>query len=147
MKTIEYKGVKYAVTAGGLASDFLLNSKQFKDCGLFKEAPPEEHVIRCMAWLKKYALPQKTENKDVGSYWLKHVIEYGDNYVINGAVIEAALRLGFDVIPCGKDSPNAGFRLMFDPEPFARALGRHVVPKRAQNRFNKAKILLQNLAA
>ncbi len=151
MKTIEYKGVKYAVTAGGLASDLFSYSEEFENSQSFKAAPPEDHVVRCMAWFKKYAIPQENVNRKVDSYKLKHVIEYGDKYVINGAAIEAALRLGFDVVPCGEDSPNAYFRLMFDLEPFDRA-GRHFAskrgfygfaPKRGFCGFNGVKILSQ----
>jgi hypothetical protein len=80
----------------------------------------------------------KKPKQDVGSYWLKHVIEYGDNYVLNGAVVDAALLLVLMSFPVVKISPNAGFRFMFAPEP-SPALWSSCCTEKAQNRFNKAK--------
>ena len=64
----------------------------------------------CVEFLKKC---EKTRTANIGSYWLKHRAEdWGASvglcyYVPNGALIAAAIALGFVVRPMRPPSPNA----------------------------------------
>lgn len=118
MNEITYKGTTYRIADMGLVSP-LLEKRFEREYGKpFDGKPPEEGQVRlCMEWLKRFARPRKTVNYRIGSYGLKHCVEGWDgDYVSNGAFIEAAYRLGFEIIQGGPLSPNAGFRLSFDKE-------------------------------
>lgn len=68
-------------------------------------------VDLCKEWIRLFCIPRKRENTRYGSYGLKHLVEeYYGGYVSNGAFIAAAEESGYEVIPQGSNSPNAGFR-------------------------------------
>lgn len=73
--------------------------------------PPNSTEIElCREWLRRKTIPTKTENRNMGSYGWKHVVEKDMNhYVSNGAFIQAALLEGYLVRHYGETSPNAGF--------------------------------------
>lgn len=110
IEQIEYLGVAYDITANGLVSDALRMRNTQIEPQDQDRVPRESEVRRCTAWLKKYATPRKTPNREIGSYGLKHIVEkWAGAYVSNGAFILAAHRLGFQMIPDDPLSPNATF--------------------------------------
>jgi len=117
MSEIAYKGMTYKITWVGLMSPTVERLYRREADGSFDESPPSEsQVAWCVEWLQRFAKPRKTVNR-MSSYGLKHCVEaWCGDYVSNGAFIEAARRLGFEVIPCGPMNPNAVFRLSFDRE-------------------------------
>ena len=99
-RTIEHKGITYVVTRFGVVSPFLARR------GEYLGDAPEGEVQRAMAWLRECTTPHP--RKRGYSYTLKHrAEEYTNDYVGNGSLIEAALRLGYRVTPEGPRSPNA----------------------------------------
>lgn len=70
-----------------------------------------KEIDLCKEWIGKFCIPRKMRNSRYGSYGLKHLVEnYYGEYVSNGAFIAAAEELGYEVLPDGHNSPNAGFR-------------------------------------
>lgn len=67
--------------------------------------PPAEEVAVCRAWLTRYTRPCKTAAATQYSYGLKHTVEAcwpnvggsSGGYVSNGALIQAAIDLGYRV--------------------------------------------------
>lgn len=113
IEQIEYDGWVYNVDANGVVSKLLKRCKWTKKW-TWDEPPDEKQVAVCTAWLQEHAKPRKTVNRRYSSYSLKHVAERAaGEYVTNGALILAALRLGHDVIPDGPDNCNAHFRASF----------------------------------
>jgi hypothetical protein len=77
------------------------------------ELPDECEVSRAIAWLEEWADFLKTFNPRIqSSYGLKHYAEnWTGDYVSNGAFIEAARRLGYQIKPSDYGSPNATFNM------------------------------------
>lgn len=99
--------------------------------------PPNEDQIKiCTAWIMLHAIPTATIRTRHTSYGYKHRVERwtqatgphrlsdvegnrwtsGYYYVSNGAFIEAAQRLGFEVRRTHAHSPNAYFNFTVKPE-------------------------------
>lgn len=81
-------------------------------------APAVEQVEACRAWLCLFGRKQKTFSNRRTSYGLKHAVERwtrtlpgGEQYVANGAFIEAARLEGYRVRRSGDGSINAVFDL------------------------------------
>ena len=77
--------------------------------------PPDRREVEvCKRWLRRNAAPRKTVNRFSHSYSLKHVVERTSgehiHYVTNGALILAAIELGYRCKRIG-DSPNALFNM------------------------------------
>lgn len=71
----------------------------------------QKEIDLCKEWIKKFCIPRKMRNSRYGSYGLKHLVEgYYGEYISNGAFIAAAEESGYEVLPDGDNSPNAGFR-------------------------------------
>src|SRR5439155_1372906 len=62
-----------------------------------KEMPLRTHVDECKQWLLKYAKKKRlAQGKCLNSYYLKHLAEKAiGHYITNGALIQAAIELGF----------------------------------------------------
>ena len=92
-RTIVHKSIEYAVTYCGVVSPYV--AKRQPDL----LAPiDEDQVERAMRFLRERTVPHNRRREH--SYALKHVAEnYAGDYVSNGAFIEAALRLGYKVVP------------------------------------------------
>lgn len=74
--------------------------------------PEEDKVEICIRWLREFATPGKTWDIQHTSYGHKHRIEkWAGEYIPNGAMIEAARRLGIEFRPERAGSPNAKFRM------------------------------------
>lgn len=60
-------------------------------------APPDAHeVALCIAFLARC---EQTKHPHIGSYWLKHQVESSaGEYIGNGALLEAARRLGVEFV-------------------------------------------------
>lgn len=70
-----------------------------------------KQIDLCREWIKQFCIPRKTRNSRYGSYGLKHLVErYYGEYISNGAFIAAAEESGYEVLPDGNNSLNAGFR-------------------------------------
>ena len=107
-RTITHKGVTHRLTFAGLVSQYLL--KRHPD---ILSPVDEEQVERAAKFLRECTRPH--DHKKGYSYALKHAAEeYAGDYVSNGALIEAALRLGYRVVPEGEHSPNAYVYLMVE---------------------------------
>ena len=98
----------------------------YRDSG---RLPDENQIKVCTAWLMLHAVPTKHVSHTHDSYGHKHRVERwtestgphklsddaghhwisGYYYVSNGALIEAARRLGYVVAPTFAGSPNALF--------------------------------------
>ena len=76
---------------------------------------PDEHEVNlCSQWLSLFSTPQKRINY-YSSYGLKHNVEArAKEYIPSGALIEAAKRLGYEIIQTDHRSMNACFRLSYD---------------------------------
>lgn len=118
MNTITRNGTQYKITAFGVVLPYLEKRIEQKEGKPFDASlPDEDQVALCMEWLRRFARPRITVNRQHSSYGLKHCVEcWCNEYVTNGAFIEAVRRLGYEVIPIGLNSPNAIFRLSFDKE-------------------------------
>jgi hypothetical protein len=77
------------------------------------EVPNEAEIARSIAWLEEWSDFLKTFNPRIeSSYGLKHSAEsWAGDYVSNGAFIEAARRLGYQIKPRDFASPNATFNM------------------------------------
>jgi hypothetical protein len=107
-RTIVHKSVEYQVAACGVVSPYVAKRQP----NLLTPIE-EDQVKRAMRFLRECAVPHK--RKKGYSYTLKHIAEdYAGGYVSNGALIEAALRLGYRVVPEGWHSPNAYVYLRVD---------------------------------
>ena len=116
VRTIRYQGDEYRLCCEGLLTErYERRMERYWKRTILRGAPAEEHVEACMTWLRKHATPRARVNKRVDSYALKHVIEEEatGGYVTNGSLIEAVIRLGWDVVPEGPNSYNAYFRLSY----------------------------------
>lgn len=87
-----------------------------KDSDLYSDEFLDE-VETCARWLEKQT-KIKTVNRKHTSYGYKHSVErwvdsYSDvhQYISNGAVIAAAVGLGFDVVRQNPGSPNAAINI------------------------------------
>ena len=100
-RTIVHKSVEYQVAACGVVSPYV--AKRQPDL----LAPIDEgQVERAIKFLVECT--KQSDRRRGYSYVLKHLAEdYAGDYVSNGALIEAALRLGYRVVPEGWHSPNA----------------------------------------
>lgn len=89
------------------------------------ERPDPFQVAHCTAWIQKFARPRKSINFDITSYGLKHLVEvwpFEDavwpdtrGYCSNGALILAALNLGYKFASVGNEtSPNCCFNMRFN---------------------------------
>jgi hypothetical protein len=100
-RTIVHKSVEYQVVACGVVSPYVAKRRPNLLTSI-----EEDQVKRAMRFLRECAVPHK--RKKGYSYTLKHVAEdYTGDYVSNGALIEAALRLGYRVVPIDPLSINA----------------------------------------
>lgn len=83
------------------------------------DSPVDRQQFECAcAFLEATARPLKALNPRSGSYWLKHLAEvWAGEYVSNGALIAAALALGFRFRIGMEDSPNCIFNLEVDRTP------------------------------
>lgn len=116
-----FKGARFVVTHQGLRRAG--SSETAKE-----EAPPREEVNRARQYLSENFEPASSARK--GSYLLKHRAERAvPLYVSNGALIEAAIELGFRVEPRGK--LNAWVYLKVRPDAVAERQ-RHRGPARAR---------------
>lgn len=122
MNTIIRNGTEYKITDAGVVSPLLEKRFEREDGKPFEAKPPEEdQVLLCMEWLRRFAKPRKTVNYARSSYGLKHCVEdWCGEYVSNGAFIEAARRLGFEVITRSSDGLNTVFRLSYDKKALER---------------------------
>ncbi len=84
-----------------------------------KRKPSKESVDECRRWIRKWIDKRKSINTKHWSYHLKGLVEdyrledtYED-YISNGAFIQAAVDEGYDLQPCGPDSHNAYFNMSF----------------------------------
>lgn len=94
-----FKGQRYVVTQHGLRRAGSPGASQ-------EEAPPRDEVDRALKYLSENFEQATTTRK--GSYLLKHRAERAvPPYVSNGALIEAAIELGFRVEPRGRGNINA----------------------------------------
>jgi len=85
-------------------TDFGLESKEGKK-------PIQSEVELCERWINEFVTMRKTINTERGSYGLKHAAEHWLNeYVSNGAFIQAAVNLGYKY---KRDGPNAYFNMAF----------------------------------
>ena len=94
------------------------------DFGLRPELPTDSYPMAGVEFAKQYrrALSSMTHlkrtdkvNKSFNSYGLKHDLEsLPEAYISNGAVILAALRLGFDVFSTPESGPNAYFNAEYE---------------------------------
>jgi hypothetical protein len=107
--TVTLKGTTYMIADQGLISaDLLRQKKPDRDY----RPPPESEVDICLAWLKEHATQRKTQNQDIGSYGLKHLVEHdAGDYVSNGAFIVAAWRAGYTLYPYHVHDLNCGFNI------------------------------------
>ena len=107
-RTIVHKSVEYQVASCGVVSKYM--AKRQPDL----LAPIDEgQVERATKFLVECT--KRSDRKRGYSYVLKHQAEdYAGDYVSNGALIEAALRLGYRVVPEGWYSPNAYVYLRVD---------------------------------
>jgi hypothetical protein len=107
-RTITHKGITYRLALAGLVSQYLL--KREPD---ILSPLDEGQVERATKFLRECT--KRSDRKRGYSYVLKHTAEdYAGDYVSNGALIEAALRLGYRVVPEGWYSPNAYVYLRVD---------------------------------
>lgn len=76
------------------------------------EAPNPQHIFHAELWLSTFGTKRKSINYDAFSYYLKHLVENwesgvtGDNchhYITNGAFLQAALNLGYEIKRDGKN--------------------------------------------
>ena len=77
----------------------------------YKSSPSPPQVDDCKQWLLTYAKKtRRPDGKRLNSYYLKHVVERAvGHYISNGALIQAAIALGFE---CSLiDGPNALFHI------------------------------------
>jgi hypothetical protein len=76
--------------------------------------PDRREVAVCKRWLRRNAAPRKTVNRFSHSYSLKHVVERTSgehiHYVTNGALILAAIELGYRCKRI-RNTPNAAFNM------------------------------------
>lgn len=79
------------------------------------QRPGEGEVEHCREWIKRFCRPRKSINYSRGSYSLKHAVENWRSglpsdckYVSNGAMIEAAISLGYQFSRSGL---NANFNM------------------------------------
>jgi hypothetical protein len=60
--------------------------------------PDEKQIAICAEWIAGYLIPAKTFNLKRSSYGLHNIVKrWANNYVSNGAFIEAARRAGFEM--------------------------------------------------
>ena len=75
--------------------------------------PPVNEIAACREWLQRYASKPKTKaaQRAKHSYTLKHLVERVCNpdYVSNGALIQAAIDLGYEWFREDAASPNVYF--------------------------------------
>lgn len=66
----------------------------------------------CKSWLKEWVVEQNNINTKRGSYGLKHLVEnsLSNEYISNGAFIQAAIELGYKY---ERDGKNAYFNMSF----------------------------------
>jgi hypothetical protein len=78
----------------------------------FDRTPPDPREVEiCKRWLRRNAAPRKTMNPRSHSYCLKHVVERAaGNYVTNGALISAAIEIGYRCKRI-RGGPNAIFNM------------------------------------
>jgi hypothetical protein len=88
--------------------------------------PPRlEEIAMCREWITQFCTPRKTPNR-FRSYGLKHMVERyfstdkRNEYVSNGAFIQAAIDCGFEPIP---DGINAKFCFWIHKEGFKGSEG------------------------
>jgi len=113
IEQITYEGTTYDFTANGVTSDVYRIWLEKEGWDPANKPPIEEQVKACAIWLTRHASKRKTINKNggFGSYSLKHLVEKTTGYVTNGALILAAHRAGYLVVPDGPESPNAHFNI------------------------------------
>jgi len=79
-----------------------------------KNPPLEEHIEECRRWLAVYARPSKGWGKRT-SYGYKHTVEaWAGRYITNGAFLEAARRMGFELRRVRDNCPNAFFKMKIE---------------------------------
>lgn len=79
---------KVIINAAGIFQSDLVSQKA--------KQPSTEQVHLCKKWLLQYAKPKKSFNDKAFSYSLKHRVERDTGeYVTNGALIQAAVNLGY----------------------------------------------------
>jgi len=75
--------------------------------------PPAVEVEACKEWLQRYASKPQSKNKHGAkfSYGLKHLVEKvcKPDYISNGALIQAAVDMGYEWFRVGARSPNVYF--------------------------------------
>jgi hypothetical protein len=92
-RTVVHKSVEYKVSACGVVSPYAARRRPNLLIPI-----DEDQVERAMLFLRECTVPHDRRREH--SYVLKHVAErYAGDYVSNGAFIEAALRLGYKVVP------------------------------------------------
>jgi len=107
-RTIVHKSVEYQVVACGVVSPYVAKLKPHLLTPVDKN-----QVERAMKFLRERTVPHDRRREH--SYALKHVAErYAGDYVSNGAFIEAALRLGYKVVPIDWFDINAYVYLRID---------------------------------
>lgn len=76
--------------------------------------PPNSEIEICKLWINRFARPKRGWSSK-HSYGLKHVVErWADEYVCNGAFIQAAVDLGYKISRIsGRDCPNCVFNMAF----------------------------------
>jgi hypothetical protein len=77
----------------------------------YNSAPSPTQLDDCKQWLLTYAKKtRRPDGKCLNSYYLKHVVERAvGHYISNGALIQAAIALGFEYSLI--DGPNALFHI------------------------------------
>jgi hypothetical protein len=81
----------------------------------------KKQVELCEKWIKEFVKERKTINKDFSSYKLKHMVEeHFNQYISNGAFIQASKNLGFKIKPCG--NINAYFNMRILKEDYSKEL-------------------------
>jgi hypothetical protein len=75
------------------------------------ELPAADQVKRTEEWLKINAEKRKSINRMISSYGLKHQIEKDTGYITNGALIQAANNLGYQIYPCRYGDLNCWFNI------------------------------------
>jgi hypothetical protein len=103
---------------GILPAGFVITEAGLRHCSesTYEDLPDPKEVKLCEEWIKEFARPQEVENPRAFSYSLKHIVEnWANNYIANGAFIQAAILQGYKVKP--QDGINAIFNMaLFLPE-------------------------------
>lgn len=95
------------------------DQKNLDDDPVKKRKPSKENIDECRKWIGKWIDERKSINKNRGSYKLKQLVEdyriedTHDDYISNGAFIQAAVDEGYKIQPFGPNSPNAYFNMSF----------------------------------